>query len=361
MRCLALVLVWLPLVASGEETRVAAPSQHPALLVSEFIYEQAPFPECHASTVVESSEGILAAWFGGSYERNADVGIWTSRRQDGHWSDPVEVANGVQSAELRFPSWNPVLFQPAQGPLKLFFKVGPSPDAWWGMVQESVDQGRTWSNASRLPDGILGPIKNKPVQLASGEIVSPSSTEHAGWKVHFELSDDNGRSWTATPPIHDGWTIRAIQPAILIHPDGRLQALGRTEQMRIFQAWSTDRGRHWSELTLTDLPNPDSGIDAVTLKDGRHVLVYNHRDTHSDDDPARSPLNVAVSKDGIVWEGVLKLEDEPGGEFSYPAIIQARDGMIHIVYTWKRQRIKYAVLDPSKLAGRPIVAGKWID
>ena len=91
-------------------------------------------------------------------------------------------------------------------------------------------------------------------------------------------------------------------------------------------------------MTLTPLPNPSAGTDAVTLRDGRHLLVYNHTAE------GRTPLNVAVSKDGRTWEPALTLEQEPG-EYSYPAIIQTADGRVHITYTWKRQRIKHVVLD----------------
>jgi len=328
-------------------------AQQPGVMKTEFIFETAPFPSCHASTIVETTSGLVAAWFGGTAERNPDVGIWVSRLQGGAWSAPVEVANGVQSPQLRYPTWNPVLFQPKTGPLMLFYKVGPSPSEWWGMLTTSADDGKTWSSPRRLADGILGPIKNKPVQLDDGDLLAGSSTEHAGWQVHFERSADNGNTWTATPPMNDGKAIPAIQPSILFHRDGRLQAVGRTRSGKIFETWSADRGRTWSALALTSLPNPNSGIDAVTLRDGRFLIVYNH----SAD--ARSPLNVAVSNDGKTWQAALVLENEPGKQYSYPAVIQTRDGLVHVTYTWKRERIKHAVIDPAKLKLVPIVNGEW--
>jgi predicted neuraminidase len=122
-----------------------------------------------------------------------------------------------------------------------------------------------------------------------------------------------------------------------------LLALGRTRQnKRIFRVESLDGGRSWGELTLTDLPNPNSGTDAVTLADGRHLLIYNHSET------GRSPLNIAVSRDGKTWLPAATLETEPG-EFSYPAIIQAADGTVHVTYTWKRKKIAHAVIDPATL------------
>ena len=334
---------------------MAPRAQSSGIVSTEFIYQTAPFPSCHASTIVETDRGLVAAWFGGTAERNPDVGIWVSRRENGAWTTPVEVANGVETPTLRHPTWNPVLFQPRTGPLMLFYKVGPSPSTWWGMVMTSVDSGRTWTSPQRLPDGVLGPIKNKPVQLSNGDILSGSSSEHDGWRVHFERSSDNGATWASTPPLNDGKQIPAIQPSILVHRDGKLQAIGRSRSKRLFDTWSSDQGRTWSPLALTDLPNASVGTDAVTLRDGRFLLVYNHTAS------GRSPLNVAVSTDGRQWMAGLVLENEPGREFSYPAVIQTRDGLVHITYTWRRERIRHVVVDPGALTLRPIVAGNWAD
>jgi predicted neuraminidase len=323
----------------------------PGVVSSEFIFEKAPFPQCHASTLAETKGGLVAAWFGGTREKHPDVGIWISRNEGGGWTGPVQVADGKQEGDRRVPCWNPVLFQPKNGPLMLFYKVGPSPSTWWGMLRSSHDGGRTWSDAQRLPDGVLGPIKNKPIQLDNGDILCPSSTEHDGWRVHFERSSDGGKTWTATPALNDGKEIRAIQPSILIHKDRRLQALGRTRQGKLFEIWSEDQGRTWGKMSLTGLPNPNSGIDAVTLADGRHLLVYNHTAR------GRTPLNIAVSADGKVWKAAAILESEPG-EYSYPAVIQTADGLVHVTYTWRRQRIKHVVLDPQKFVFRDMRDGQ---
>ncbi len=328
----------------------AAPQ--PGLMKSEFIFHNAPFPECHASTLAESKGKLVAAWFGGTEEKDPDVGIWLARLEKGQWTAPREVANGVESPTKRYPCWNPVLFQPRRGPLLLFYKVGPSPSSWWGMLITSEDGGKSWSKPRRLPEGILGPIKNKPVQLANGDLLCPTSSEHDGWRVHFERTSDLGKTWQVIGPVNDGKKISAIQPSILFHETGRLQALGRTRQSKIFEIWSEDSGTTWGEMTLTSLPNSSSGTDAVTLKDGRHLLVYNHTAK------GRSPLNVALSRDGKEWQAAIVLENEPG-EYSYPAMIQTRDGLVHITYTWKRQKIKHAVLDPAKFDLRVISNGKW--
>lgn len=342
---LASILILEAMIASAPSglKLEGEPASQPGMVKMEFVFTEAPFPQCHASTIAQAAEGTLvAAWFGGTREKDPDVGVWTARLVDGKWTAPVQVADGVESAEKRFPCWNPVLFQPKKGPLLLFYKVGPSPSKWWGMLTTSADGGKTWAKPTRLPDGMLGPIKNKPVELASGELLCPSSTEHDGWRVHFERTADLGKTWSKTESINDGKEIGAIQPSILFHKEGRLQALGRSRQGKIWEAWSSDQGKAWGPMKLTDLPNPNSGIDAVTLADGRHLLIYNHTRL------GRSPLNLAVSADGKTWQSALVLESEPG-EYSYPAIIQTPDGLVHLTYTWKRQRVKHVVVDPSKL------------
>jgi len=333
----------------------------PAIVNSEFIFDAAPFPSCHASTIAETPSGLVAAWFGGTAERNPDVCIYVSRQVNSAWTAPVAVANGLGFATNRFPTWNPVLFQPAHGPLLLFYKVGPKPAAWWGMLITSTDDGRTWSPPRRLPEGILGPIKNKPVQLANGDILCGSSTEGDGWRVHFERTTDFGATWTSSGPVNDGKRLKAIQPSILFHPDGRLQSVGRTDNDKLFEIWSPNGGATWGSMTLTDLPNPDSGTDAVTLHDGRQLLVYNHNVRTGSRNKGRSPLNVAVSADGKHWSAALVLEDAPDAPngFAYPAVIQTRDGLVHITYTWERKRIKHVVLDPTRLVLWPIVNGQW--
>lgn len=317
------------------------PGPAPGVLKQEFVFEKAPFAQCHASTLAETPAGLVAAWFGGTREKNPDVGIWLARHVDGRWTAPVEVANGVQSPRLRYPCWNPVLFQMPKGPLLLFFKVGPTPSKWWGELMVSKDHGKTWSPPRRLPGKGIGPVKNKPVLLKDGALLCGSSTEHDGWRVHFESTRDGGKTWQRTAPINDGKAIGAIQPSILQHANGKLQALGRSRQGRVWESWSADNGKTWSPMKLTALPNPNAGTDAVTLRDGTHLLVYNPIRR------GRFQLGVATSRDGKAWTPQLSLEDSRG-EYSYPAVIQTADGKVHVTYTWKRRRIKHVVLDPKK-------------
>lgn len=333
-----------------------------ALIHSELIYplDNKPTPQVHASTVVETPTGLVAAFFAGTHEKNPDVGIRVSRLEDGKWTWPEEVADGIQNDTLRYPCWNPVLFLPKQGPLMLFYKVGPSPTTWWGMLMVSEDDGKSWSIPRKLGENptighLLGPVKNKPVQLDDGTIICPSSIEisednDVRWMVHFEISKDMGESWDVIGPINDGIAFDAIQPSILKHQDGRLQALCRTRQDVVAESWSEDKGNTWSEVRATSLPNPNSGTDAVTLKDGRHLLIYNHSTKEGEEPKGRNLLNLGVSKDGKNWQPVMTLENEPiRAGYAYPAIIQSSDGLVHITYTYNRESVKYAVIDPEKL------------
>ena len=127
------------------------------------------------------------------------------------------------------------------------------------------------------------------------------------------------------------------------------------------ETWSSDGGKTWGRMTAGVLSNPNAGFDGVSLADGRKLLVYNHS---TQDTGGRSKLNVAVSTDGKHWRAALTLEDGTtiGGRRAYgayPAAIQASDGLVHVTYTWKRERINYVVIDPAKLILRDMPQGEW--
>ena len=348
---------------------VDIPTRNTAILSDEFLYKKASFPECHGATIVELKNGdLVASFFGGTKERNPDCCIWVCRK-------PKEKGKLIAR---RKACWNPVLFQIPGGDLILFYKIGLKVSDWTGWLVRSRDGGKTWSKREPLPEGFLGPIKNKP-EYINGRIICPSSTEGSnGWRVHFEISDDKGKTWKMVGPLdaelsvptqnrkkgdmnvddqEGGEAIKgegakpvyAIQPSILKHKDGRLQILCRTRNAQVATAWSSDNGDTWSKVTLLDVPNNNSGTDAVTMKDGRHILIYNNFSTLPGTPKGpRTPLCVAVSEDGINWQPVLTLEDSPISQYSYPSIIQGKDGKLHAIYTWRRQRIKYAEIDPTK-------------
>jgi len=306
------------------------------LVDSGFIFMKADFESCHASTICELPGGrLMAAWFGGKYEGNNDVSIWHSVLANGNWSKPVEIANGVQPDGSRYPCWNPVLFRTLKGTLFLNYKVGPSPSGWWAEQKISWDDGKTWSASKRLPSGFLGPIKNKPVQFLDGEILYPSSLETTDgkWTIHLEKSDSVGKNWKMITV--DCGSYNVIQPTILLHDSGRIQLLCRSKEGVIVETWSANFGDGWEKVQPTDLPNPNSGIDAVDLQNGKYLLVYNPIKS------GRNKLVLAESWDGKNWKEVKVLEETAQGEYSYPAIIQGKDGSIYITYTYNRNKIKY--------------------
>ena len=314
--------------------------------VSENIFETAPFGQCHASTLIELNDGsLMAAWFAGSYEGCKDVAIWSSVKKGDSWTSPVPVANGKANDSLQYPCWNPVLFRNSKNVLFLFYKVGPNPREWWGMQITSTDEGKTWSKPARLPEGILGPIKNKPILLKSGVILSPSSTEtNTRWQSFIERSEDGGKSWQIIP-VDTANPAKVIQPTLLLYPQGKIQALLRSNQDYIMESWSADEGKTWSAFQKTNVLNPNSGIDAVTLSSGLQVLVYNPMQSGAEWVNGRNKLNVAVSVDGISWKDIAELENQPEGEFSYPSVIETSDKKVHVVYTANRKWIRHVVID----------------
>ena len=326
---------------------MAQPKGVKAILVKqELVFNKPPFAACHAATIVAlPGNMLLGAWFAGAFESSPDVGIWVAAKVNGHWSTPRMIADGVINDTLRFACWNPVLFRTRHGRTMLYYKVGKSPRTWWGMMKFSDDDGKTWSAAEKLPEGILGPIKNKSVQLSDGSILHPSSTESLDekvWNIHLERSDSLSRYWTKMPIDCD--TFGVIQPSILIYSNNRMQLLCRSRQNYIVQTWSTDNGNTWGRLTKTNLPNPNAGSDAVSLQSGLQVLVYNPMPAGKDWFNGRNKLVVAVSEDGNTWHDIYTLENASTGEFSYPAIIQTNDRNLHILYTYDRKNIKHVEL-----------------
>jgi predicted neuraminidase len=338
---------------------------------AESIFEHNPIaPSCHASTIVEAAPGqLLAAWFAGTYEGHPDVAIWLARYADGAWGDPVKIAD-----EPNVSHSNPVLFRDKTNALWLFYKIGPSVPAWTGVYLKSWDGGDTWSAPVRLPAGLIGPAKSKPITLSNGDVLCGTSNETwQSWACWVEISSDGGRNWTRHGPIvapgagaSDAssehivsavWDEASgklllpqqfagvIQPTLWEYSPGRVKMLMRSTQRVgwVCASQSDDSGRTWSPAERVAIPNPNSGLDAVRLPDGRIVLACNPVGE------GRTPLSILVSNDnGATWPQRLDLETAPG-EYSYPSIIQAEDGRVHVVATHQRTRIFHYVLDPGDL------------
>ncbi|HJN46096.1 MAG: neuraminidase (sialidase) [Acidobacteria bacterium] len=325
---------------------------------TRFIWEVAPFPRAHASTIVEAPDGsLIAAWFGGSGEGQEDVGVWSSRKPEGgEWSSPTQVYK-----EPEQPAWNPVLFRDASDTIWLFFKVGPSPRSWSGAYMKSTTSGQRWTDPVWLPAGMLGPVRAKPITLANGDILAGTSLEsYRTWSSWMEISSDGGETWSKHGPILFGDMERdrrgTIQPTLLEIEPGVVRAFFRTNRMgKIAMSLSRDAGKSWSPLRLTDRDHPSAGIDTVRLDDGRCILIYNPSTTR------RTPLSLAVSfDDGDTWKDFLvieALEEGQRGELSYPAMIQDANGDLQITYTWNRRRIRHATVPFDLIPGDPAGAG----
>ncbi len=313
-----------------------------AIITSQLILDNPPFKQCHASTLVELTDGtILVAFFGGSFEGSPDVKIWGTRKGNDKWSEPEILADGRISDSLVYPCWNPVLYQASDEKLYLFYKVGKNPREWFGMMKTSENNGKTWSAPAKLPPGIMGPVKNKPVETHGNKLLCPSSTEtDTRWSVQMEILDMTTRQWTLIP-VDPGSPFEVIQPTLLLHSPGYYQILCRSKQNVVVSSSSADYGLTWSKLDSIPLANPNSGIDGVTLADGTHLMVYNPLPTGREWWNGRNKLTLARSNDGIHWKEVLTLENHPDGEFSYPAIISGSQDRVYISYTFNRFNIKF--------------------
>lgn len=223
---------------------------------------------------------------------------------------------------------------------------------WSAAFMTSKDDGITWSSPNYLPAGLFGPIRAKPILLSDGTVLAGSSIESfKTWTAWIDQSKDQGKTWAMHIPIEIYPSIYTqssseknkpkgiIQPSLVDLGNQHIKMYCRSTMHigKIVTADSYDNGKVWTKATTINLPNPNSGIDALVLKDHRILMVYNHTNS------GRTPLNLAIGDDGNHFEKIYTLESTPG-EYSYPAMIIDGDGVVHISYTWNRIKIKYCRL-----------------
>lgn len=313
-------------------------------ITSAFIIDKPITSSSHAATLVELKPNqLMAAWFGGKYEGAKDVGIYAAVYNGKAWSAPYNLIKPLITQGDTLPCWNPVLFKSKSQRLYLFYKVGKNPREWFGAMTVSKDNGTTWSAPKYLPQGMLGPIKNKPIEVTPGVILCGSSTEsidNKEWRVHVEMYTEATDSWEKIAVENEkGFDI--IQPTFLVHSANTIQMLSRSKHNKVISSWSADKGKQWNHTDSLNVVNSNSGIDAISLSKKSFLLVNNPLPQGKDWFNGRNVLDVEHSNDGVHWEKLLDLENQSEGEFSYPAIIQTLDGKIHVLYTYNRKYIKH--------------------
>ncbi len=322
-------------------------------ITKSFLFDEGRyFKSCHASTVLPIGSEALVACFGGDFEGADNTRIWVTRA--GSEAMPVCISGGENIAH-----YNPVLFKLSGDTIALYFKMGDISkesrvngvmiQSWLTYVCYSHDDGATWSAPERLvADGAdgHGPVKNKPLRLSNGDIITPCSTEsHDTWTVIPDVSTDNGRTWHITHAIdceapYSVDVSGMIQPALWESASGHVHMLTRTPYGRMFRSDSADYGRTWSVARGVDIPNNNAGFDLDKTADGALYLVYN---PVSENWGKRTPLVVGRSVDnGNTFDTIAALEEDDG-EYSYPSIV-AVGNMLHITYTWQRRNIVYATV-----------------
>ncbi len=246
------VMMLRPVLSAQPLNGGQPPSDGRALPVKSFVFgDERPFPQCHASTLLRLPDGsFLVAWFGGTEEKDDDVGIWTATgrptsEESSGWSDPQEVAKIRPE-----PHWNPVLFQAPDSTVYLYFKVGKEIKRWETWVMTSTDQGQTWSEATELVPGDRGgrgPVRNKPIILSDGTWLAGASHEEGAWTAFADRSLDQGRSWSRSPYLEvnsvDGKVPGLIQPTLWESAPGRVHMLLRSTVGAIYRSDSEDYGR----------------------------------------------------------------------------------------------------------------------
>lgn len=311
-------------------------------------------PMSHASNIIELSNGdILTVWYAGTYETSPNEAILLSRfRKDtSSWEDPRVIVDTPEKAD-----GNPVLFE-YYGDVYLFYvtieggglpkdigsnypeviKSNRSLKGGWDTCpikyRVSKDFGETFGEEMILRKEWGWMIRNRLLKLSNGEVIFPIYDE-VNWRAIFGISKDL-KHWEFTGYITT--PKGCIQPAVVELENGRLLCLLRTRDRFIYKSESDDYGRTWSKTEPTALKNPNSGIDLIKLRDGRLLVVFN------DSFGKRTPLNIGISNDnGKTWQ-VWSLESDEG-EYSYPSVIQSSNGLIHLVYTYRRETIKHLVL-----------------
>jgi len=313
-----------------------------------------PQPSAHAATLAELPDGrIAAAWFAGSREGARDVAIHFATFDGTTWSAPRPVVTRGQAqrdaGRLVRKLGNPVLAGDAGGNLHLWF-VSVGYGGWAGSAINhavSSDGGQSWGAAKRLVTSpfwnVSTLVRTPPLALADGGFGLPAYHEFAAKHAEWLRLDANGR---VLDKARIPGSRQTLQPAVAAldatHALAMMRDTGPANRIRM--AASDDAGLHWQDTRATALPNPNASVALLRMHDGRLLLAWNPQTAN------RDKLALSLSRDeGATWSAPKIVEDGPGGEFSYPALLQGRDGTVHLAYTWQRRTIKHLAFTPSWL------------
>ena len=346
---------------AGEAPAPTPPTAPSPIFTEELINPDSPMRMSHVASICELPDGRLAAaWYAGSREGARDVAIYLAAQERGQaiWTTPRAILTPEQAGRDLHRAvrkvGNPLIFSDAAGKLRLLY-VTISVGGWSGSslnLTTSTDEGESWSPSRRLT---LSPffnvselVRNRPAPLADGSWLVPIYHECLGKFPELLCLRDRPEGLSATKRrITGGRSV--LQPALAALSTNSGLAFLRdcSPRKRISVARTDDAGQTWSSPQPLDLPNPDSGLTALRLTDGRVMLAFN------DSAAGRGNLSLAVSDDeGRTWRRLATLAEEAGAEFSYPFLLQARDGKIHLVYTWKRKAIKHVAFNAAWLNAR---------
>lgn len=328
----------------------------------EFLTRRGEVASVHVASLCALPDGALAAvWYGGTVEGAPDTAVFFTRQVSGLspiWSPPRPIVDaGTATRELRRyirKVGNPLLFSDPEGTLHLLY-VGITLGGWSTSslnLKISTDGGETWGDASPL---FLSPffnlselVRGKPVTLENGGFAIPIYHEFLGKfpEILWLETVEAGAGPLATK-TRISWGRRYIQPSLVpLGPEEGLAFLrDGSEHRATGLARTRDAGRTWDAPVALGLPNPDAGLDALRLESGALLVACNGGKT------GRESLILAVSKDeGLSWTRMVTLEEEKGEEFSYPFLLRGREGVLHLVYTWKRRDIKHVWFNEAWLA-----------
>jgi predicted neuraminidase len=343
------------------------------LLAGQFIFPPQSL-HTHSSSIVELPDGrLMACWYIGSGERTADdVKIQAAYFPKGgtQWEKPFTLADTPG-----FPDTNPILFVDRDQRLWLIYatildnrwegallkmrvggyfdnlllipagfseKVAPVLRKLAEPLQEGRDKTEALTAAKNASDKLLNRLgwmpRVHPLQLPSGRVLVPLYSDTYNLSL-IAITDDGGMTWRASEPLI---SLGGVQPSLVRRKDGTVVAYMRDNgppPQRVLTSESKDEGVTWSPVTDSDIPNPGSSVEVIALKDGSWCMVNN------DTEKGRHRLSVWFSEDeGKTWPRREVLEEDPQGGFSYPSVIQASDGVIHITYSHtvnKLQTIKH--------------------